>query len=166
MTEFSKQHENQRLTLRPVTFQTVRQVCALSVAPRQAGNVTCNAISIAEAHFEPGAWFRASCLGDTPIGFIMLFDPTVPGATTGRLSNHCIGLWRLMIDHRYQGRGYGKQVLDLTIDHIRSTSKSTSLISSYIPGPDGPEAFYRRYGFTETGQRRANGTEIEIVLDL
>ena len=50
--------------LREITSETVRQVTALAVAPDQEGYVAPNAISIAEAYFEPKAWFRAIAAGD------------------------------------------------------------------------------------------------------
>ena len=45
--------------LREITFETVRAICRLEVASSQAGFVAPNAVSIAEAHFAPTAWFRA-----------------------------------------------------------------------------------------------------------
>ena len=36
------------------------------------------------------------------------------------------------------------------------------MLSSYIPGPDGPEAFYLKYGFQRTGRYRSDGHEVEI----
>ena len=47
------------VTLREITGDTVRTICALRVAPAQERLVAPNAVSIAQAHFEPGAWFRA-----------------------------------------------------------------------------------------------------------
>lgn len=47
------------VSLREVTQETVRQVVGLKVAPAQEKFVAGNAISIAEAYFEPKAWFRA-----------------------------------------------------------------------------------------------------------
>lgn len=40
------------------------------------------------------------------------------------------------------------------------------LLSSYVPGADGPEGFYLSYGFTKTGRLWDDGTEVEIALDL
>lgn len=47
------------VSLHEITADTVRAVCALEVSPEQRGFVAPNAVSIAEAHFEPRAWFRA-----------------------------------------------------------------------------------------------------------
>ena len=155
------------MELREITFETVRDIIKLDVSAAQRTYVASNAVSIAEAHFSPGAWFRGIFVEDTPVGFVMLFDPTVPGAVArGPIAFDEVGLWRLMIDHRHQRKGYGKRVLDLVCEHVRLSGKANRLLSSYIAGPDGPESFYLNYGFRKTGGFRNNGSEIEIVLPL
>ena len=153
------------LTLREITADTVRAVVALDVTEEQRGTVASNAVSIAEAHFNPGAWFRAAYLGVTPIGFVMLFDPSRPAVVDRRgIAPDEIGLWRLMIDRNHQRHGHGRRVLDLVRAYIRDRRQFRRVISSYVPGPDGPEAFYLNYGFTKTGGLRNEGREIEISI--
>jgi diamine N-acetyltransferase len=152
------------LALREITAATVRAVVALDVAEEQRGYVASNAVSIAEAYFNPGAWFMAACLAETPVGFVMLFDPAKVGIEDRRgTALDEIGLWRLMIDRNHQRRGHGKQVLDLVRAHARALGRSR-LLSSYVPGPHGPEAFYLNYGFTRTGRLRNNDREVEISI--
>ena len=63
-------------TLREITKETVRLVTALDVGPDQHGLVAPNSVSIAEAYFEPKAWFRAIYFGEEPAGFAMVWrDP-------------------------------------------------------------------------------------------
>ena len=155
------------VSLREITFETVRQITALDVTDQQRGYVASNAVSIAEAHFNPGAWFRAVYAADEPVGFVMLLDPDAPGALVrSPISPQSIALWRLMIDHRHQHKGYGRQTLDLIFAHVRVNLRAKRIISSYVPGAHGPEAFYLRYGFHGTGGFRADGCEIEISKDL
>ena len=54
--------------LREITRETVRDVCKLEVADDQRGFVAPNAISIAEAHYEPKHWLRAIYEDDEPAG--------------------------------------------------------------------------------------------------
>lgn len=97
----------------------------------------------------------------------MLFDHTLPGAIrkNGVKANE-IGLWRLMIDHNFQGRGLGRHTLDLVCTHARLRPGIDAILSSYVPGPDSPAGFYERYGFKVTGNTRAHGSEVEVVLEL
>jgi len=155
------------LTLEVITADTVLAITGLAVSPRQEAYVASNAVSLAEAHFNPGAWFRAVCHAGTPVGFVMLFDPTRPGAiASDPVEPTDMVLWRLMIDRRYQRRGYGRQTLDAVRQQIPAMGRFTRLLSSCIPGPDSPEGFYLSYGFTKTGRFWERGTEAEIALDL
>lgn len=129
--------------LAEVTGDTVRSICLLTVAPKQRGSVAPNAVSFAEAMFEPNAWFRAVVADDVPVGFVMLeIDSGAPEYY----------LWRYMIDARYQGRGYGRAALALVADHVRGLPGATELLTSWDPGPDGPAGFYLGLGFVPTGE--------------
>jgi len=143
------------ISLREVTAKSVRAVCALDVSPEQRSYVAANAVSIAQAHFEPHAWLRAIYADETPIGFVMLHEDP---------EKEEYFLWRLMIDAAHQGQGCGRRALDLVADHARAQPGARELLSSYIPGPDGPADFYRRYGFIETGD--IEDGEVVIRLDL
>lgn len=129
--------------LREITGETVRAICGLKVAPDQEGFVAPNAVSIAEAHFEPTAWFRAIYADGEPVGFIMLEDDAAKAEYF---------LWRLMVAEGSQQRGYGRRAVELLIDYVRTRPGATALITSWVPGERGPEAFYRKLGFEPTGE--------------
>lgn len=143
------------VTLREITGESVRAICALEVAPEQRGFVAPNAISIAQAHFEPKAWFRAVYADDEPVGFVMLFEDAEKSEYF---------LWRLMVDAGHQGKGYGRRTLDLVVERVRGLPGAAELLTSYVPGDAGPRDFYLRYGFVETGE--VEGAERVIRLEL
>ena len=136
------------VTLQEVTAQTVRAVTDLRVAVQQKNYVADNAVSIAQAYFHPEAWFRAICVDDEPVGFVMLEDPTLLPDWLGLAQ---IGLWRFMIAERHQRHGYGRAALRLVVDHVRTRPGQTALRTSCVPGPHSPIAFYERFGFRRTG---------------
>ncbi len=143
------------VTLREITAETVRAICNLDVAPEQRGYVAPNAVSIAQAHFQPRAWFRAVYAAETPVGFVMLdIDP----------ESEEYFLWRFMIAADQQVRGYGRRALDLVVEHVRRLPGATTLVSSYVPGEHGPRDFYLRYGFIETGEVEGGEHQIELTL--
>lgn len=155
------------VALREIGWDNLHAVLALDVEPGQQQFVASNAVSLAEAHFNPGAWFRAVHADDTLVGFVMLFDPTVPGAiASDPVAPTDMVLWRLMIDRRFQRQGLGRRTLDAVRAHIVGLRRFRRLVSSYIPGPGGPKDFYLGYGFAETGRCWDNGTEVEIALRL
>ncbi len=131
------------VTLREVTWETLDDILALKVAGQQRKFVAENARSIAQAHFCDHAWFRAIYADETPVGFIMLDDqPEKPEYF----------LWRLMIDHRYQGRGYGRKAVELLIGYVKTRPNATELLTSIHEAEGGPEGFYRELGFEFTGE--------------
>lgn len=143
------------ISLREITADTVRTICDLQVLPAQGAFVASNAISIAQAYFEPKAWFRAIHADQTPVGFVMLsLDPALP--------EYCI--WRFMIDARYQHLGYGTRALRLVIDHIRTLPRATEVLVSYVPAEGSPEPFYRKAGFIPTGQVIDGEVVLKLVL--
>ena len=143
------------VSLREITAETVRSICRLDVSEVQKHFVAPNAVSIAEAYFEPKAWFRAIYADETPVGFLMLYDdPEEPNYF----------LWRYMIDARYQKLGFGKRAMDLLVEYVCTRPGARELRLSCHPGEDGPEPFYRKYGFALTGKMFE--TEAEMRIDL
>ena len=89
--------------LREVTRETVIAVCKLDAGDDRK-HVAPNSVSIAQAHFQGEAWFRAVYEDEQLVGFVMLYDPTL----TEQPDEPDFFLWRLMIDKAHQGKGYGQ----------------------------------------------------------
>ena len=139
------------IDLREITQDSLRAVLALAVEPEQEPYVATNARSIAEAHFEPRAWFRAIYADENPVGFVMAFrDPPKE-----------FWVWRFMIDAGHQGKGYGRRALELLVEEARRDGANEVKLS-YHPGEHSPHAFYERFGFVDTGEVE----EGEIVMRL
>ena len=146
--------ENQAVSLHEVTKDNVREVVTLEVAQEQSSYVATNAKSIAEAYFEPKAWFRAIGAGDEFVGFAMVYrDPTAG----------IFYVWRFMIDARHQGRGYGRRAMELLHDEARADG-AREITLSVVPGEHSALDFYRRLGFEETG--KVEHGELELRLSL
>ncbi|MFI7602719.1 GNAT family N-acetyltransferase [Actinoplanes sp. NPDC049681] len=129
--------------LRPVTKDDFRAVIKLEVAPDQAGFVAPNVIGIAETHIYPEAEPRAVYADGELVGFVLLH----PGERAGE---HV--LVRLMIDHRFQGRGLGRQALEAAVSHAAHEHKADSVRLSFVPSNDRARALYLSAGFQETGE--------------
>jgi diamine N-acetyltransferase len=141
--------------LREITSDNLMQVIKLNVSDAQRNFVAPNAVSIAEAHYTPTAWFRAIYDGDEPVGFMMLDEAPDEG---------CVWLWRLMVDARYQRHGYGAAALTMAIERARGIPQVDNMYLSYAPGEGNAGPFYRRLGFRETGE--LSDGEIVMVLGL
>jgi diamine N-acetyltransferase len=138
------------VSLRQITADTVRAICALETNEDQKGFVAPNAVSIAQAHFAPSAQFRAVYADETPVGFIMWR----PGDGEGE----CF-LWRFMIDRRHQAKGYGRAALAFLLQSLRSEGVKR-IRTSYVADDAGPRDFYVALGFRETGGRLSNGERL------
>jgi len=145
------------VSLREVTSETVHTICRLSdtLKPPQSHVVAPNAVSIAEAYFDPHAWFRAIYAGETPVGFIMLYDsPEEP----------VYFLWRLMVATPHQGNGFGRRAVELLIERVKTRPSATELIVSCHEGDGSPEGFYQKLGFKRNG--KMYGDEVGLSLAL
>ena len=141
-------------TLREITKETVRAVTRLDVGPDQQGLVAPNAVSIAEAHFEPKAWFRAVYSGEEPAGFVMVWrDPP-----------EVFYIWRFMVDAGFQGRGVGRRALELLLEEARADG-AEAVTLSVVPGPHSALGFYERFGFEPTGEMHGGEVELRLRLD-
>jgi len=149
------------ISLREITADTVRQITSLSVSPEQQRFVASNAVSLAQALFSPDAWYRAIYAGESPAGFVMLYDESLRASPPPHPQ---AALWRFMIDTQFQGRGVGTEALGQVIAHVRSKGLFSSLLVSYVPAPGCPEQFYLRAGFKHTG--KVDGGEIVLELPL
>lgn len=147
------------VTLREISSETVVPVVKLSVADTQKGFVAPNSVSLAQALFAPEAWYRAIYFGEELVGFVMLEDQSLLSPLP---ENPEVGVWRFMIDAKFQGRGIGRAALLKVIEHVRSKGVFATLQLSYVPGPGCPEPFYLGLGFRHTGQLDG----VEVVLEL
>lgn len=149
------------VTLREITEENRDAVLALQVAPDQERFVGTVRGALEDAARYPNAnpWYRAVYADDEPVGFVMVswnVEPQPP---------EIIGpwyLWKLIVDQRYQGRGYGAEALRRVAELVRAEG-ATELLTSYVPDDAGPAGFYERLGFVPTGERDANG---EVIVRL
>ncbi len=118
------------IDLRKITQKNLYDIVNLSVAEDQKKYVASNTDSILQAYVavtNHGLAFPFGIYEDeTPVGFIMFgYTPKdsveLPEITRG---NYC--LWQIMVDQRYQRKGYGKAALEMGIAYIRQLSMGKS----------------------------------------
>lgn len=149
------------ITLREITEDNRESVLAVRITPAQESFVTTVSDSLEEAadHPEGNPWFRAVYAGEEPVGFVMLswdVEPQPPEI------NGPWFLWKLLIDHRHQGKGYGREVVRQVVELVRAEG-GTQLLTSHVPGDGSPAGFYARLGFVPRGDLDPEG---EIILRL
>ena len=150
------------VTLREITADTVRSVIRLAVRPDQQQFVAPNAVSLAQALFSKEAWYRAIYVGESPAGFVMLYDETLRETPPEAPQ---VMLWRFMIDAGFQRRGVGRAALEQVIAHVRAKGRFAKLETSYVEAEGCPEPFYRGLGFRHTGRMDEGEVVLELPLD-
>jgi diamine N-acetyltransferase len=147
------------IALRPAADEEGAALEALRVAPDQLDFVGSVAGAFREAEEEPDG--RAIQFGlyddDTLVGFVMLSDEV------GNPSYVAHYLWKLLIDERFQRRGYGTAAIDLVAEFFRSRGVDT-MWTSASKGDGSPLPFYERYGFVRQG--KTSWGEVMLRLDL
>jgi diamine N-acetyltransferase len=86
------------------------------------------------------------------VGFVMISDG-IPQEVLDA-DHDIVGpyyLWRLLIDHRFQGRGYGAATIDAVVEYLRTRPNAEALLTSCKAGEGSPQPFYLHYGFEKTG---------------
>lgn len=105
--------------------------------------VASNAYSIVEAKFEKGWITKAIYAEDTMVGFAMYgYCP----------EESLYEICRLMVDHKYQGKGYGKAALLKIIEEMRSFKDCGEIFISFVPENKIGKKLYESLGFKDTGK--------------
>jgi diamine N-acetyltransferase len=154
-----RSHDPGPVHLRELTATNREHVLALSVLPEQEPFVGTVAEALTDAAHYPQAnpWYRAIYAGREPVGFVMISWNCVPQPPA------IIGpwfLWKLLVDHRHQGRAYGADAVRVVAELI-SQAGARELLTSCFPDLDGsPAPFYERLGFLATGDFDVEGETV------
>jgi len=141
-----------------VTNKNLWQVCRLSVNPEQENFVAKNIESLAEAFATRNEGYAAQPFavydGETLIGFIMLGKGTVGDEDEAQWMQDSYCIWRLIVDWKYQKKGYGGEIIKTALAYIRSfpLGRASCVWLSYEPENTAARDLYRKYGFLENGE--------------
>ena len=156
--------------LKKIDRENIWDVARLKVKRAQANSVSSNIESILEAFAtrESGGAAMPFALYDgvALVGFTMIGYGDLPGEDNPTISkdNYCI--WRLMIDERWQGRGYGKQAIESILNYVRTKpcGEAEYCWLSYDPENQRLKKLYNGFGFEDTGDM--DGDEVIAAIKL
>lgn len=136
------------VTLRELTRENWEACVALELTEEQREWVESNAVSIAESRFYPSMAPRTIYAGDEMVGFVMYSQ--TPDPRDPEEGKHYIH--RLMIDHRQQGRGYGRAAMQQVLALLTAIPTCRTIWIGYLPDNDLARHFYASLGFEEQGE--------------
>lgn len=157
--------------LEPIHSKNIWAILKLQVSEAQRDFVAPNDMSIIEAYLCITGNGHAFPFGifenDTPVGFLMIgYDVDDSYENPPQIAYGNYSIWRLMIDERFQHRGFGRQALRLALDFVRSfpCGSAECCYLSYEPENEIAKKLYAEFGFVENGEM--DGDEIVAVLRL
>ena len=137
--------------IRPVTKKNWQSLIKLKVREDQTGFVASNLYSIAQAQFGDeyeGHWDLypfGIYDGEVPVGFLMY------GLNFNHPKQQAF-IQRLMVDEKFQGKGYGRFAMQKIIEIFREDERIQEVGISYEPHNEDARKLYASVGFVETGE--------------
>lgn len=140
------------LHLCPIDIEHFDPVVELEVSEAQRAFVLSNALSIAQAYVQPECAPFAALDGDLTVGFGMIALDR---------DDHEYWIYRVMIDRKYQGRGYGRALVAALMEEIRKRRPNAAIYLGVEPENVRAVKLYRSMGFVPDG--RVYGREVVYV---
>lgn len=159
------------LKLKKINRNSIRKILKLEVFDNQKNFVATNNSSIIEAYIAITENNHVFTFGiykdDIPIGFLMIgFDVNSDDEGAPRIAKGNYNIWRLMIDKKFQGQGFGKEAMDLALEFVNTFPCGTAKYCwlSYECDNEVARQLYKSVGFVETDEK--DGDEIVAILKL
>ena len=159
------------LKLKKINRKNVGEILKLEVFDNQKSFVAPNNISIIEAYLAITENNDVFTFGiykdDIPIGFLIIgFDVNSNDEGASRIAKGNYNIWRLMIDKKLQGKGFGKKAMNLALEFVNTFSCGTARYCwlSYESENDLARQLYKSVGFVEISEK--DGDEIVAILEL
>ena len=135
------------ITFREITSDNYSQVLNLKITPEQEAAKFVSPVvrSLADAWFyrEEGiAYPKAVYADEDLVGFIMYELDT---------EEQQVFIWRFLIDQRYQGKGYGRQTIEVVMEMAKEQAQITKVVADYVDGNEPMKKILLDLGFEETG---------------
>lgn len=133
------------IRLEPITPENWR--VPLNVLPEQEKFVASTTTILARAW----AYREARCKAfliyqeETPVGMAMYHD-----YEDEEENEYCYDFDQLMIDARYQGKGYGTETIRQILAMMEADGKYDKVILCYVEGNDDARRLYEKFGFSRT----------------
>lgn len=151
------------LERRTVTRSNLNALLAIRVRENQSGLVADNAVTLAQAPYEPGSCVWGLWAGEEAVGLMAMVNLSQYPFLEPGDDPASAYLWRLMIAARQQGKGYGHAALDMAVGQARAWGLPR-LTAHVVDRHDSSLGFYESHGFRRNG-RIVDG-EVEIVLEV
>jgi diamine N-acetyltransferase len=141
------------LHLQAITKENWTKAISLRVREDQVNFIASNAVSLAQLNFLENFHAKGIFNDEEMVGF------TLFGIDE---DDHEYWIYRMMIDQKHQGKGYGKQAVKLVIDDIRlmKDERHHTITLSYEPANEHAKRIYEKMGFQEVEGLIIDGEQV------
>lgn len=159
------------LKLKKINRTNIGEILKLEVFDNQKNFVATNNSSIIEAYIAITENNDVFTFGiykdDTPVGFLMIgYDVNSDDEDAPKIAKGNYNIWRLMIDKKFQGKGFGKKAMNLALEFINTFPSGPAKYCwlSYESDNNVARELYKSVGFVETDEK--DGEEIVAIMKL
>lgn len=131
------------IALREIDRNNFFDVIKLGVTDQQKEFVATNLFSMAQAKAYPECICLAVYHDNVLVGFTMYCID---------IDDNEYWIYRLMIDAKYQSKGYGKAAMEKLIDRIKKDREHHIIYISFEPDNTGAKYLYEKLGFKADGR--------------
>lgn len=143
------------IRLEPIGPDNWREELAVREDQRKFVSEPNKILARAYAYRELGGEAKLILNDDIPVGMLLYHDWPEAGQYV---------FSQLLIDRRYQRRGYGFAAARAALDEMRADGRYSRVCLCYIEGDEAARLLYEKLGFRPTGE--ADGDEILMDLTL
>ncbi|MEK3886257.1 GNAT family N-acetyltransferase [Bacillus sp. FSL K6-3431] len=143
--------------LKPISKENKEQCINLNPRKDQEELVASNSSSLLHAAKEPTTVPHGIYANDQIVGFILFDNQIYPDG--------CYWILRFMIDHRYQGNGYGKSAINEVLKNLKVKADCKEIRVSHVPQNIVASKLYKDFGFIETGEIEDGETVLSYYIN-
>lgn len=129
-----------KITLRDITQDNFQECIHLSVCKGQENFISSNTYSIAESKIFSFWIVQAIYADEIMVGFLMYAKDN---------KNGILDVAKLMIDCKFQGKGYGKEALNCVLSIAKEDEEIDRIGIHVEKENDSAKQFYKKYGFED-----------------
>jgi len=134
------------VTLRDITKDNWRHCIALDPGEVSKAFIPSNLYALAESKFSPSFVPLGIYVESVMVGFVMY-----------NTQAEADGSYSMMVDARYQGKGYGTAALRLVIERLRQLPRCITISLEYDRENEQAARFYGRLGFRKVAESATGG---------
>lgn len=151
------------MDVRPVTLDDVVPLHGLTVHEDQDRFIAPNAVTIAQARFETGAYDFCLWDGNTRVGLMALIDMAEHEDRSEIDAPDAIYVWRLLIGKDFQGKGFGSAAMDFAEGWGRKRGRLRMQIQA-VADNKAAIGMYQSLGYVLTGKMSNGEVQLEKML--